>query len=102
MLRLVDTPSKLELTLFTSTVPAGFPSPADDTVLPHLLAQQAAPREELGRRHAMATGHRAHTLLAGIALRNDRGLHLWRPVPALAHTGEDLKAPHTAAASIIT
>ena len=32
MLRLVDTPSKLELPLFTSTVPAGFPSPADDHI----------------------------------------------------------------------
>lgn len=32
VLRLVDTPSKLELPLFTSTVPAGFPSPADDHI----------------------------------------------------------------------
>ncbi|WP_324075450.1 MAG: S24 family peptidase [Erythrobacter sp.] len=32
MLRLVDNPTPLELPLFTSTVPAGFPSPADDHI----------------------------------------------------------------------
>jgi len=32
VLRFVDTPSKLDLPLFGSQVPAGFPSPADDHI----------------------------------------------------------------------
>ena len=32
MLRLVDNPAPMELPLFTSMVPAGFPSPADDHI----------------------------------------------------------------------
>lgn len=32
MLRLVDSPLKLELPLFSAQVPAGFPSPADDHI----------------------------------------------------------------------
>ena len=73
-----------------------------DTALLHLLAQHAAPSEELGYRHAMAARHRAHTLRARIALRDDRGRHLRRLVPTLADTGENLEAPHTANTSIIT
>jgi len=48
------------------------------------------------------TGNGADSLLLGIALRDDRGLHFRRPVPPLACTGKNLEPLNLAGASIVT
>ncbi|SHM56496.1 hypothetical protein SAMN05518668_111159 [Sphingobium sp. YR657] len=51
---------------------------------------------------AVPTGNGADSLLLGIALRDDRGLHFRRPVPPLACTGKNLEPLNLAGASIVT
>jgi len=67
-----------------------------------LLAQLSPPGEQLRRGQAMTPRHRADRLQPGIALRDNRGLHLQRPGPPLACPREHLKPLNTLGASIIT
>ncbi len=50
----------------------------------------------------MPTSHRTDRLQPRIALGDDGDLHLRRPIPALAGSGEDLDPVNPAGANIIT
>ena len=76
MLRLVDTPSKLELPLFTSTVPAGFPSPADDHIEGKLDLNEHLVRRPAATFFVRAAGEsmRGAGIFDGDLLVIDRGI----------------------------
>lgn len=76
MLRLVDTPSKLELPLFTSTVPAGFPSPADDHIEGKLDLNEHLVRRPAATFFVRASGEsmRGAGIFDGDLLIIDRGV----------------------------
>ena len=76
MLRLVDTPPKLELPLFTSTVPAGFPSPADDHIEGKLDLNEHLVRRPAATFFVRASGEsmRGAGIFDGDLLIIDRGV----------------------------
>ncbi len=76
MLRLLDTPSKLELPMFTSTVPAGFPSPADDHIEGKLDLNEHLVRRPAATFFVRASGEsmRGAGIFDGDLLIIDRGV----------------------------
>lgn len=76
MLRLVDHPTSLELPLFTSTVPAGFPSPADDHIEGKLDLNEHLVRRPAATFFVRASGEsmRGAGIFDGDLLIIDRGV----------------------------
>src|SRR5690606_30861284 len=60
------------------------------------------PGEQLRRAPPGPPSHRTDRLGARLALGDDRGLYLRRPVPPLASAREDLEPLNSAGASIVT
>lgn len=76
MLRLADNPTPLELPLFTSTVPAGFPSPADDHIEGKLDLNEHLVRRPAATFFVRASGEsmRGAGIFDGDLLIIDRGV----------------------------
>ena len=76
MLRLVDNPAPMELPLFTSTVPAGFPSPADDHIEGKLDLNEHLVRRPAATFFVRASGEsmRGAGIFDGDLLIIDRGV----------------------------
>lgn len=76
MLRLVDNPAPMELPLFTSAVPAGFPSPADDHIEGKLDLNEHLVRRPAATFFVRASGEsmRGAGIFDGDLLIIDRGV----------------------------
>ena len=76
MLRFVDTPSNLELPLFSAKVPAGFPSPADDHIEGKLDLNEHLVRRPAATFFVRASGEsmRGAGIFDGDLLIIDRGV----------------------------